>query len=115
MCVHLLDQGIFNTSLFVAGLGGLSTGLGGGLGGGLGTGMSVKFEPMPGTDTISKNGVNHSVATKLYCISAMKQYETQSLEVSNLINNQATLIVHRCAYSCSIASYSQTLVLMLLF
>lgn len=66
--------------LFV-GLGALSTG---GLGGGLGTGGVVKFEPVTGTDTISKNGVTQNVTTKLQCVSAMKQYETQSLEVSKL-------------------------------
>ena len=58
------------------------------------TGMSVKFEPVPGTDTINnKNGVSQTVATKLYCISAMKQYETQSLEVSNLISLQTYIVI----------------------
>ncbi len=96
-CLHLLLIQEISKQVFVAGLGGLSTGLGGGggLGGGLVTGMSVKFEPVPGTDTINnKNGSSQTVATKLYCISAMKQYETQSLEVSNLITVIVVADIH---------------------
>lgn len=59
---------------------GLGGGLGG-LGGGLGAGMIAKFEPVSGTDTVNKNGITTTVNTKLHCISGMKQYETQSLEV----------------------------------
>lgn len=36
-----------------------------------------------GTDTVVRNGTNHNTATKLQCISAMKQYEGHSIEVGN--------------------------------
>ena len=61
-------------------------GLGGMLGGGLGGTAGVnKFEPVPGNDTVNKNGITQTVSTKLHCISAMKQYEQNkmSLEVSS--------------------------------
>ena len=71
-------------------------GLGGMLGGGLAGGAGVnKFEPVPGNDTVNKNGITHTVSTKLHCISAMKQYEQSkiSLEVSeHALLNRAGLV-----------------------
>ncbi|VDN29282.1 unnamed protein product [Gongylonema pulchrum] len=44
------------------------------------TGTTVKFEPPSGTDTMIRNGTNQTISTKHMCISAMKQYESKSLE-----------------------------------
>lgn len=52
-----------------------------GAGGAATTGTVIKFVPVPGTDIIMKGGSQQSVATKLQCISGMKEYENKSLEV----------------------------------
>ncbi|XP_062910842.1 nuclear pore complex protein Nup98-Nup96 isoform X1 [Mobula hypostoma] len=44
------------------------------------TGTTVKFNPPTGTDTMVKSGVSTSISTKHHCITAMKEYETKSLE-----------------------------------
>lgn len=44
------------------------------------TGTVIKFIPVPGTDIIMKGGSQQSVATKLQCITGMKEYENKSLE-----------------------------------
>ncbi|XP_069748351.1 nuclear pore complex protein Nup98-Nup96 isoform X2 [Narcine bancroftii] len=44
------------------------------------TGTTVKFNPPTGTDTMVKSGVSTSISTKHQCITAMKEYETKSLE-----------------------------------
>jgi|SRR6218665_861856 len=50
--------------------------------GGTGTsGTVIKFVAVPGTDIIMKGGSQQSVATKLQCITGMKEYENKSLEV----------------------------------
>lgn len=43
-------------------------------------GTTVKFNPPTGTDTMVKSGVSTSISTKHQCITAMKEYETKSLE-----------------------------------
>ncbi|XP_035692667.1 nucleoporin NUP145-like [Branchiostoma floridae] len=44
------------------------------------TGTTVKFEPVSGSDTMMQNGVSQNVRTAHQCITAMKEYETKSLE-----------------------------------
>uniref|UniRef100_A0A4W3IU68 Nuclear pore complex protein Nup98-Nup96 n=1 Tax=Callorhinchus milii TaxID=7868 RepID=A0A4W3IU68_CALMI len=43
-------------------------------------GTTIKFNPPTGTDTMVKSGVSTSISTKHQCITAMKEYETKSLE-----------------------------------
>ncbi|KAJ1527107.1 hypothetical protein ONE63_008642 [Megalurothrips usitatus] len=43
-------------------------------------GTVVKYQPTTGTDTIVKQGHNHTVSTRHCCISTMKEYENKSLE-----------------------------------
>ncbi|XP_055493395.1 nuclear pore complex protein Nup98-Nup96 isoform X1 [Leucoraja erinacea] len=43
-------------------------------------GTTVKFNSPTGTDTMVKSGVSTSISTKHQCITAMKEYETKSLE-----------------------------------
>lgn len=40
------------------------------------------MQPPSGTDTMVKAGVTTSINTKHQCITAMKEYENKSLEVS---------------------------------
>jgi hypothetical protein len=47
-----------------------------------GGGTTVKFNPPAGTDTMSKSGVTTNIITRHQCITAMKEYEAKSLEVS---------------------------------
>jgi len=67
------------------------TGFGGGGGtsfGGFGAGAAqqqqgtahVKFNPVQGSDTMMKSGVQTSISTRHQCISCMKEYETKSME-----------------------------------
>ncbi|KAM8975297.1 nuclear pore complex protein Nup98-Nup96 isoform 2-T2 [Pelodytes ibericus] len=44
------------------------------------TGTTVKFNPPAGTDTMAKGGVTTNISTKHQCITAMKEYESKSLE-----------------------------------
>lgn len=45
------------------------------------TGTAVaKYQPHAGTDTLVKNGQTNSVSTRQHCITAMKEYESKSLE-----------------------------------
>ncbi|CAJ0932375.1 unnamed protein product, partial [Mesorhabditis belari] len=43
-------------------------------------GTTVKFQAQTGTDTMLKNNTQQNINTKHMCISAMKEYETKSLE-----------------------------------
>ncbi|XP_017084133.2 nuclear pore complex protein Nup98-Nup96 [Drosophila eugracilis] len=48
---------------------------------GVNTGTAVvKYQPTLGTDTLMKSGQPNSVNTKQHCITAMKEYESKSLE-----------------------------------
>lgn len=40
----------------------------------------AKYQPLPGTDTLMKNGQTNTVNTRLQCVTAMKEYEARSLE-----------------------------------
>lgn len=40
----------------------------------------VQFQPLNGTDTLTKNGQASTVNTRQYCITAMKEYEGKILE-----------------------------------
>ncbi|XP_074191957.1 nuclear pore complex protein Nup98-Nup96 isoform X6 [Rhinolophus sinicus] len=44
------------------------------------TGTTIKFNPPTGTDTMVKAGVSTNISTKHQCITAMKEYESKSLE-----------------------------------
>ena len=60
-CYLLLFQGAFGTGV---------------------SGTTIKFNPPAGTDTMMKGGVSQSLSTRHQCISAMKEYENKSLEVT---------------------------------
>lgn len=53
-----------------------------------GTGQ-IKFVPLAGQDTITKNGVQTTISTSHQCITAMKEYESKSLEELRLEDYQA--------------------------
>lgn len=44
-------------------------------------GTTVKFNAPQGSDTMVKNGVSQNISTRHQCITAMKEYESKSLEV----------------------------------
>lgn len=49
--------------------------------GGANPGTSIaKYQPTIGTDTLMKNGTANNINTKQHCITAMKEYESKSLE-----------------------------------
>ena len=43
-------------------------------------GTVIKFNPPAGTDTMMKGGVSQNMNTRHQCITAMKEYESKSLE-----------------------------------
>jgi nuclear pore complex protein Nup98-Nup96 len=43
-------------------------------------GTTIKYNPLTGTDTVNKNGQTQTINTLHQCITAMKEYETKSLE-----------------------------------
>lgn len=45
-------------------------------------GTTIKLDPVKATDTMVRNNETKTINTKLMCISAMKQYESKSLEVT---------------------------------
>ena len=47
------------------------------------TGTVLKFNAPTGQDSMLKNGVTSSISTRHQCITAMKEYENKSLEVSD--------------------------------
>lgn len=53
------------------------------------------LQPPTGTDTMVKSGVSTSINTKHQCITAMKEYESKSLEVSRERSN--TLLLSGCS------------------
>uniref|UniRef100_T1IPI4 Nuclear pore complex protein Nup98-Nup96 n=1 Tax=Strigamia maritima TaxID=126957 RepID=T1IPI4_STRMM len=67
------STGLFssNTGSFTPAFGGSATGP---------TGTTIKFNPVNGTDTMIKNGVNSTISIRHQCITVMKEYETKSLE-----------------------------------
>lgn len=40
----------------------------------------MKFTPVITTDSMSKNGISHSISARHCCIASMKEYETKSYE-----------------------------------
>ncbi|XP_062983422.1 nuclear pore complex protein Nup98-Nup96 isoform X2 [Elgaria multicarinata webbii] len=53
------------------------------------TGTTIKFNAPTGTDTMVKSGVSTNISTKHQCITAMKEYESKSLEELRLEDYQA--------------------------
>ncbi|KYM94718.1 Nuclear pore complex protein Nup98-Nup96 [Cyphomyrmex costatus] len=43
-------------------------------------GTAVKFTPVITTDSMSKNGISHSISARHCCIASMKEYESKSYE-----------------------------------
>lgn len=43
-------------------------------------GTTIKFNPVTGTDTMVKNGVNQTINTRHQSITVMKEYETKIFE-----------------------------------
>ncbi|KYQ46936.1 Nuclear pore complex protein Nup98-Nup96, partial [Trachymyrmex zeteki] len=43
-------------------------------------GTAVKFTPLVTTDSMSKNGISHSISVRHCCIASMKEYESKSYE-----------------------------------
>ena len=54
------------------------------------TELFVPIQPPTGTDTMVKAGVTTSINTKHQCITAMKEYENKSLEVSLTVDTQTS-------------------------
>uniref|UniRef100_A0A671S4V3 Nuclear pore complex protein Nup98-Nup96 n=1 Tax=Sinocyclocheilus anshuiensis TaxID=1608454 RepID=A0A671S4V3_9TELE len=52
-------------------------------------GTTIKFNPPTGSDTMVKGGVTTSINTKHQCITAMKEYESKSLEELRFEDYQA--------------------------
>nr|XP_045624502.1 nuclear pore complex protein Nup98-Nup96-like isoform X1 [Procambarus clarkii]XP_045624503.1 nuclear pore complex protein Nup98-Nup96-like isoform X1 [Procambarus clarkii]XP_045624504.1 nuclear pore complex protein Nup98-Nup96-like isoform X1 [Procambarus clarkii]XP_045624506.1 nuclear pore complex protein Nup98-Nup96-like isoform X1 [Procambarus clarkii]XP_045624507.1 nuclear pore complex protein Nup98-Nup96-like isoform X1 [Procambarus clarkii]XP_045624508.1 nuclear pore complex protein N len=71
--------GLFSSTQPATGGGLFSTGVGFGGTGGV-SGTTVKYEPVTGSDTMTRNGVSTSIRTKIEVISTMKEYENKSLE-----------------------------------
>lgn len=46
--------------------------------------LCLPLQPPTGTDTMVKAGVSTNISTKHQCITAMKEYESKSLEVSKM-------------------------------
>ena len=46
--------------------------------------LYLPLQPLSGTDTMVKAGVSTNISTKHQCITAMKEYESKSLEVSKM-------------------------------
>ncbi|KAG6800055.1 nuclear pore complex protein Nup98-Nup96 isoform X2 [Apis mellifera caucasica] len=44
------------------------------------TGTVVKFTPVITTDSMSKNGISHTISARHWCIASMKEYESKSYE-----------------------------------
>jgi hypothetical protein len=58
-----------------------------------GTGTVHKFDPVIGSEKITKNGTQTSVRTKLYNICGMPVYEKKSMEVGETIFSRRTPMV----------------------
>ena len=87
-----VSGGLFGTSTPGSGFPGT-----GGSGTG-GSGSTVKFVPVSGTDVIMKGGCLQSVSTKLQCITGMKEYEANSLEVYMADAVFACSFCFKCSY-----------------
>ncbi|XP_032812490.2 nuclear pore complex protein Nup98-Nup96 isoform X1 [Petromyzon marinus] len=75
--------GLFGTTTATVTQFGANTATGGAFGGFSAQatkGTTIKFIPVEGTDTMMKNGASTTIRTKHQCITAMKEYETKSLE-----------------------------------
>lgn len=66
---------IFGSSSAASAFGGASAGL-------VPSGTTIAFNAPNGQDTMMKSGVTTNISTKHQCITAMKEYENKSLEVS---------------------------------
>ncbi|XP_063884197.1 nuclear pore complex protein Nup98-Nup96-like isoform X2 [Scylla paramamosain] len=72
--------GLFGTTPSTGGgLFGTSTGFGA-TGGAAVSGTTVKYEPVTGSDTMTRNGVSTNIRTRIEVITAMKEYENKSME-----------------------------------
>lgn len=74
-----VTTGIFGSPPPTGGLFGNNQAPFGGAAGSTGTAV-VKYQPSHGTDTLMKSGNTTNINTKQHCITAMKEYESKSLE-----------------------------------
>lgn len=51
----------------------------------LGDSFPFPLQPPTGTDTMVKSGVSTNISTKHQCLTAMKEYESKSLEVGQSV------------------------------
>uniref|UniRef100_A0A6A7FXC8 Nuclear pore complex protein Nup98-Nup96 n=2 Tax=Hirondellea gigas TaxID=1518452 RepID=A0A6A7FXC8_9CRUS len=65
--------GLFNTAATGTGLFGANTGTNI-------VGTTIKYQPVTGTDTMTRNGVTSNIQTRIAVITCMKEYEGKSLE-----------------------------------
>ena len=68
-------------------------GTAGGFGASGQSGTVIKFNPPNGQDSMLKNGVTTSISTRHQCITAMKEYENKSLEVSITLSIVKPLLI----------------------
>lgn len=59
--------------------------------------LCLPLQPPTGTDTMVKAGVSTNISTKHQCITAMKEYESKSLEVSTK-NELDTFMIHKHSF-----------------
>ena len=67
------------------------------------SGTMVKFTPPAGTETMLKGGSQQNMNTRHQCITAMKEYESKSLEVGSCVLGMSDVayIVSPARFLCS--------------
>lgn len=62
------------------------------------TGTVVKFTPVITTDSMSKNGISHTISARHCCIASMKEYESKCYEELRFedysVGRKGNVVVH---------------------